>query len=209
MDFKAIAAVFVVLAVILGGTTAYFAANPTTVTPTQTLATTRLTTVSASGPAGYAVNIAYKQGIGYYLTNGTGFTLYFRNTDTPNSGKTTCVTSTCEKNWPAFYSPELNLPPGLNSSDFSTITPYNNTKIVTYDGYALFYWIGDKAPGDTSGQGVGNFYAAHIGQPGLLGLTLTTTSLGTTTTTSSSVASTTTTTSTTTKSSSTCTGYYC
>src|SRR5438309_627691 len=85
--------------------------------------------------ANFTVNIAYKSGVGFYLTNGSGFALYFRSTDTPNSGTTTCKSSGCEKAWPAFYTSTLKLPPGLNASNFSTITPYNSTKIVTYDGY--------------------------------------------------------------------------
>lgn len=112
------------------------------------------------GGQSYTIGVAYKPSIGIYLTNGTGFTLYFRATDTPNSGATTCNTSTCETNWPAFYAPSLKLAPGLSSADFGTITPYNSTKIVTYNGYALFYWIRDTSAGDTLGQGVGHFYAA-------------------------------------------------
>ena len=117
------------------------------------------------GGQSYTIGVAYKPSIGIYLTNGTGFTLYFRTTDTPNSGVTTCNTSTCETNWPAFYASSLKLAPGLSSADFGTITPYNSTKIVTYDGYALFYWIGDTSAGDTLGQGVGHFYAATVPTP--------------------------------------------
>lgn len=134
------------------------------------------------GPS-YSIGVAYKPSIGLYLTNSTGFTLYFRATDTPNSGTTTCNTAVCEKNWPAFYTPAITLAPGLSSADFGTITPYNGTKVVTYDGYALFYWIGDAAPGDTLGQGVGHFYAAGVPTPEAPAATTTTTT--TTTTTSS------------------------
>ncbi|MDG6902214.1 MAG: hypothetical protein JRM80_09675 [Nitrososphaerota archaeon] len=136
------------------------------------------------GPS-YSIGVAYKASIGLYLTNSTGFTLYFRSTDTPNSGTTTCNTSFCEKNWPVFYTAPLTLAPGLSSTNFGTITPYNNTKIVTYDGYALFYWIGDTAPGETLGQGIGNFYVATVPAPVAPSATTTTTSSTTTTSTSS------------------------
>lgn len=116
------------------------------------------------GPS-YSVGIAYKPSIGIYLTNSTGFTLYFRSTDTPNSGSTTCNISLCETNWPLFYAATLQLPPGLSSSSFATINPYNSTKIVTFDGYALFTWLHDSAPGDTTGQGVGGFYVATLPTP--------------------------------------------
>ena len=126
------------------------------------------------GPA-YSVGIAYKTSIGLYLTNSTGFTLYFRSTDTPNSGTTTCDVPLCEANWPVFYSASLALPPGLAASSFSTITPYNSTKIVTFDGYALFTWIHDKAPGQTTGEGIGGFYVATLPAPAVPKTTTTTT----------------------------------
>ena len=134
------------------------------------------------GPS-YSIGVAYKPSIGIYLTNSTGFALYFRSTDAPNSGTTTCNTDVCEKNWPVFYQASLTLPPGVSSSQFSTITAYNSTKIVTYGGYALFYWIGDTAAGDTLGQGIGHFYVATAPTPVSPSTTTTTT---TTTTTSTS-----------------------
>jgi predicted lipoprotein with Yx(FWY)xxD motif len=133
------------------------------------------------GGASYGLGVAYKPSIGIYLTNSTGFTLYFRSTDTPNSGTTTCNTDACEKNWPAFYTPTTAEPPGPNSAGFGTITPYNSTKIATYDGYALFYWIGDTNPGDSLGQGIGNFYVATV--PTLVAPSGTTTTTTSTTTT--------------------------
>ncbi|MDG6987901.1 MAG: hypothetical protein JRN21_01070 [Nitrososphaerota archaeon] len=110
----------------------------------------------------YSVGVAYKPSVGVYLTNSAGFTLYFRSTDTPNSGETTCTTSLCETNWPAFYAATLTLPPGLRLSSFGSITAYNSTKITTFDGYALFTFIHDSAPGDIAGEGVGGFYAATL-----------------------------------------------
>ena len=165
-NYKAISSVFVVLTIIFAGAAVYFAAyqSVTTTTTTQISTTTSTATKTVTAPQ-YTVNIAYKAGIGFYLTNATGFTLYFRSTDTPYSGNTTCTTATCEKLWPVFYASTLVLPPGLNSSSFGTITAYNSTKITTYDGYPLFYWASDSAPGSTAGQGVGNFYACTVPTP--------------------------------------------
>lgn len=165
VNYRVVSAIFVALTVIFAASTAYYASSTTTTTRTSvSTTTTTMASVSTLSPS-FAVNIAYKSGIGFYLTNATGFTLYFRSTDTPNSGNTTCTTSTCETNWPAFYAATLNLPPGLNASNFATITPYNSTKILTYDGYALFYWAHDAKPGDTTGQGTGGFYVATVPAP--------------------------------------------
>ena len=136
------------------------------------------------GGAPNSVGVAYKPSIGLYMTNGSGFTLYFRSTDTPNSGTTTCTTNECEASWPVFYQSSLNLPPGLGSLQFSTITAYNTTKITTYDGYPLFYWVGDTKAGDTTGQGVSGFYVATL--PTLSGHSTTTTKTSASTTTTSS-----------------------
>ena len=162
-NYKAVSTVFIVLTIIFAGAAAYLVAYPSTKTVTSTTTVTA-TNTGASAPQ-YTVNIAYKSGTGFYLTNSTGFTLYFRSTDTPNSGTTTCNTAVCEKNWPVFYAANLVLPPGLNSSSFGTITAYNSTKITTYDGYPLFYWISDSNPGSTAGQGIGNFYACTVPTP--------------------------------------------
>lgn len=146
--------------------------------------TLQLTGGQIVGGPSYAVGVAYKASIGIYLTNSSGFTLYYRSTDTPNSGTTTCSTDACEANWPVFYQATLNLPPGLSSSQFSTITAYNSTKITTYTGYPLFYWIGDTSAGSTAGEGIGGFYVATI--PTLIGPSTASTTTTTTTTTSSS-----------------------
>jgi predicted lipoprotein with Yx(FWY)xxD motif len=136
------------------------------------------------GGAQFSVGVAYKPSIGLYLTNSSGFTLYYRTTDTPNSGKTTCTTDVCEASWPVFYQASLNLPPGLGSLPFGTITAYNTTKITTFNGYPLFYWAGDAKAGDTTGEGIGSFYVATL--PTLTGPSTTTTTSSTSTTTTSS-----------------------
>jgi plastocyanin/predicted lipoprotein with Yx(FWY)xxD motif len=164
LNFKTVSIIFVVLTVIFGGATAYLAAFPAASTTTIFSTRTSTSTVSATLPTG-SVEIAYKPALGFYLTNGTGFALYFRSTDKPYSGNTTCVTATCEKNWPAFHESTLSIPTGLNASAFGVITPYNSTKIVTYDGYPLFYWAHDSKSGDTTGQGVGDFYVATVPAP--------------------------------------------
>jgi predicted lipoprotein with Yx(FWY)xxD motif len=113
------------------------------------------------GPS-YSIGIAYKPSIGIYLTNSSGFALYYSATDTPNSGTTTCKTDSCEANWPVFYPTSLTVAEGLSASQFGIITAYNSTKIVTFNGYALFYWVADAKAGDTTGQGIGGFYVATL-----------------------------------------------
>ena len=50
---------------------------------------------------------------------------------------------------------------GLSPGDFGNITREDGQKQVTYKGMPLYYFAGDKAPGDTAGQGVRDvWYAA-------------------------------------------------
>lgn len=183
-NYKTIASAFIVLTIVFAATSGYLLAFPSTkvTTKTETLTSTK----TATSSEGYTVNIAYQPGVGFYLTNATGFSLYFRAIDAPNSGTTTCTTAVCEKNWPVFYTPlaSLHLPPGLNVSSFGTITAYNNTKITTYDGYPLFYWISDTTPGSATGQGVGGFYLCTVPSPAAQTSAATSTTTSSTSTTS-------------------------
>jgi predicted lipoprotein with Yx(FWY)xxD motif len=42
----------------------------------------------------------------------------------------------------------------LEDSDFGTLTREDGQKQTTYKGMPLYYFVADKAPGDTSGHGV-------------------------------------------------------
>jgi predicted lipoprotein with Yx(FWY)xxD motif len=131
-------------------------ATQTATTSTETSTSTTTTTATATGP--FTVNLAYKASTGFYLTNATGFTLYFRETDSGN-GTSTC-TGGCVTAWPLFYAAPgtITLPPGLNASSFGVATRTDGLKQTTYDGYPLYYFVNDKAPGQIAGQGKGGFY---------------------------------------------------
>jgi len=115
--------------------------------------------------AQYSVNIASKPGIGSYLSNATGFTLYTFSRDTQNSGTSAC-TAGCSAKWPAFYVASLTLPSGLSATSFTVITRPDGSKQLAYDGWPLYYFSNDMNPGETNGQGVGNvWYACTIPTP--------------------------------------------
>jgi predicted lipoprotein with Yx(FWY)xxD motif len=166
VNFKAVASVFVVLTVIFGATTVYMLATPQggtkTTTATQLLTSTEMTTttVTGKGAAAYSVNIAYKQGIGFYLVNGSGMTLYFRTSDISSNGTSTC-TGRCVQVWPVFYTGNLVLPPGLNASAFTVVARPDGLKQIDYNGWPLYFFSGDKAPGDVFGQGIGGIWFAY------------------------------------------------
>jgi plastocyanin/predicted lipoprotein with Yx(FWY)xxD motif len=161
VNYKALSIVFVVITIILAALTGYLVAYPSSSTHTTTATTTVTSTASPSATSStpLAVNLVYKAGIGFYLTNASGYTLYFRTTD-PGNGSSTC-TGSCVNVWPLFYAGAgtFRLPSSLNSSSFGVAARSDGLKQTTFNGYPLYYYVGDKAPGQITGQGKGNFYA--------------------------------------------------
>jgi len=96
------------------------------------------------------VGIRTKEGIGSYLADGKGFTLYTFKKDLPD--KSAC-TSACTERWPLFYAQKVTVLSGLKAEDFETIKRRDGKKQTAYKGMPLYYFIGDSEPDQTSGQG--------------------------------------------------------
>jgi len=99
----------------------------------------------------HAVKVADKAGVGQYLTDTEGKTLYWFKKDAP--GSSACA-GPCVEKWPVFYRETVKAPEGVDAADFATITRADGQMQTTFRGYPLYYWAGDAAPGDTTGQGV-------------------------------------------------------
>jgi predicted lipoprotein with Yx(FWY)xxD motif len=86
-------------------------------------------------------------------------TLYIFTPD-GTSGKSAC-SGQCLASWPALTSDAApTLGTGLDASDFASITRTDDgAKQVTFYGMPLYTFSGDKAAGDTNGQGLnGKWY---------------------------------------------------
>lgn len=101
--------------------------------------------------AHHAVGLAKKDGVGSYLTDIKGMTLYYFKKDSP--GKSACE-GPCVEKWPLFYQEKVEAKDGLKATDFGTITRADGKKQTTYKGMPLYYFFKDAKPGDTAGQGV-------------------------------------------------------
>lgn len=99
----------------------------------------------------HAVMAKTKDGVGTYLSDAKGMTLYWFKKDSP--GKSACA-GPCVEKWPVYYREKVMAGKGMSEGDFGTITREDGGKQTTFRGYPLYYWVGDKAPGDTNGQGV-------------------------------------------------------
>jgi len=80
------------------------------------------------------------------LTNPKGMTLYYQDRDAP--GKSNC-SGPCELRWPPLTASAADKPSGK-----WTIITRDDGLQWAYDGKPVYGWIGDKAPGDTTGDGV-------------------------------------------------------
>jgi predicted lipoprotein with Yx(FWY)xxD motif len=96
-----------------------------------------------------------KDGIGQYLADGKGMTLYYFAKDSP--GKSVC-TGDCLTKWPPLLvDGKTTVVSGLDAKDFGELdTP--GGKQVTFRGYSLYRFFKDAKPGDTTGQGVGGIW---------------------------------------------------
>ena len=93
-----------------------------------------------------------------FLVDGEGMALYLFTDDTQNSGASTC-TGDCLVRWPAvIVTGTPTAGEGVDASLLGTITRDDGTMQATYNGWPLYYFEDDTAPGDINGQGVGGVW---------------------------------------------------
>jgi predicted lipoprotein with Yx(FWY)xxD motif len=111
---------------------------------------------SASASTTGTVISAHAGSAGTFLTDG-GRAVYLWSKDGTNMS---ACTGACAAAWPPVPATgTLTAAGGAQTSDLGTITRSDGTKQVTYDGHALYFFAGDSAAGQTSGQGSDGFGA--------------------------------------------------
>ncbi len=112
--------------------------------------------VSPSGsPVSFTINVSSKTGIGNYLVNGNGMTLYYFAKDVNGQSN---ATGAILQTWPIFNATSISVPSTLSTSDFGSITRSDGLTQTTYKGWPLYNFANDKAPGDTKGDGFNGFW---------------------------------------------------
>ena len=94
-------------------------------------------------------------GLGTGLVAANGMTLYMFMPDA--QGDPTC-TADCAQAWPPLTvddGAEVTAGDGVDAALLGTATHPEAGTQVTYNGWPLYYFSGDSAPGDTNGQGSG------------------------------------------------------
>jgi predicted lipoprotein with Yx(FWY)xxD motif len=121
-------------------------------TDTQAAAESPTAGVPVTGEA--TVNVGNVGTFGSALVDGQGMSLYVFMNDSQNSGSSAC-TADCAAVWPPLLSQGAPVAgAGLDATLLGTITRDDGTMQVTYNGWPLYLYTGDIAPGDATGQGV-------------------------------------------------------
>ena len=89
------------------------------------------------------------------LTNAQGMTLYYRTSDTSSS----VCSGSCAQEWPPLLFSGLGTPTSASSlSGALSVSANTNGAQVEYQGHPLYTYAGDNAPGQTTGEGLGNVW---------------------------------------------------
>jgi predicted lipoprotein with Yx(FWY)xxD motif len=128
-----------------GGTSAdQFA--PTTHAPTKPI-----------GPP-YEITTRHIHGLGSVVVTGHEYTLYLFVPDA-RSSRSTCD-GVCALQWPPLVLPAgVTAPiagPGIKQSLLGVTTRVDGQRQVVYNGWPLYLWTPDTAPGMATGQGINN-----------------------------------------------------
>jgi len=102
------------------------------------------------------VNLGTNDSLGSFLVDDKGMTLYLFTKDTPDTSN--CYDK-CATAWPPLLTTDAAAAgEGVDASMLGTTNRTDGTVQVTYNGWPLYYYEKDKAPGDVVGQDVGGVW---------------------------------------------------
>jgi predicted lipoprotein with Yx(FWY)xxD motif len=133
-------------------------AEPPTTAPTAaaTTAPTVAPTAEAAEAKAVTVQVTQNDALGRFLAEGDGRTLYLFMKDTKDTSN--CYDK-CAQSWPALLpAGQPTLMDGVNAALIGTTQRKDGASQLTYNGWPLYYFAKDQAPGDTSGQSVGDVW---------------------------------------------------
>jgi predicted lipoprotein with Yx(FWY)xxD motif len=113
------------------------------------------TAAPASGGGAAVIAVATNPKLGKILVDSKGDTVYYFEKDKQNGNASTC-SGACAGVWPPVTtSGAPKGQKGASASKLGTIKRSDGTTEVTYNGWPLYTWQKDTAPGMTTGQNVG------------------------------------------------------
>lgn len=139
-------------------TTEATASASATEAPTETAAATEAATESPAAGSGTTISVATEGDLAPYLVGPEGLTLYMFTNDA--DGVSNC-SGQCATNWPPLVVADGEEPTASEDApgELGVIEREDGLgRQVTYNGMPLYYWVGDTAPGQTSGHEVGGVW---------------------------------------------------
>jgi predicted lipoprotein with Yx(FWY)xxD motif len=85
------------------------------------------------------------------ITDEDGMTLYIFERDERGSGESACYGS-CAENWPPVPAGNAGGP------GYGSIMRVDGVKQLTYEGWPVYYFAGDRVAGEMNGDGLGNVW---------------------------------------------------
>ena len=140
------------------GSTPSASATPAATAPaaSATPAATAPPTTTPAPPVAPASVIARGSALGTILTNKSGRTLYYFLPE--RGGRIVCASSACTAFWPPSLTSNTNPTAGTGvTGQLSVIMRAGGADQITYSTWPLYTFAGDKAAGQTNGQGVVGF----------------------------------------------------
>jgi predicted lipoprotein with Yx(FWY)xxD motif len=137
---------------------------PTTSQTIRATTTTQALPTNAPDNETIILRIRSDPKLGNILADGKGMTIYYRRTDAAMN--TDCY-GVCASTWPPLIiKGGVQVMSGINGKVGGLQRGGGGGRQVTYNGQPLYYYNGDKQPGETNGQGLaGNWYVVRITAP--------------------------------------------
>ena len=125
---------------------------PTVAPPAPTVAT-----APTPAPGMVTVRATDHPDLGPILTDAVGRTLYLFTNDEP--GVSNC-SGGCADRWPPQATGEGHVGPGIDDALLGSLQRADGSSQASYNGWPLYYFAGDQAPGDVAGHEVGGVWFA-------------------------------------------------
>ena len=129
---------------------------PTTKSPAPTAAPSPALTAPATPADTITVKVAEHANLGTILVDGSGRTLYLFTEDERNQSN--CAGG-CAEAWPPLLTAgDASADEGVTVEALGSTTRDDGSNQVTYNGWPLYYFAGDKRPGDAEGHDSGGVW---------------------------------------------------
>ncbi len=154
LAIAAAAAAIVLVAAGCGKSNPYKSSSSKSASTSPSTPTTAAPASTATGGATVAVQSSK---LGRVLVDANGRTLYLFEKD---KGTMSACSGPCASGWPPdFTTGAPQVGSGATGSLLGTTKRTDGTTQVTYKGHPLYYFVGDKQPGDVNGEGLNAFGA--------------------------------------------------